>query len=1368
MRGTLLTQDFISQGILSTEAWIAADDGGFEAFVDALAAIYGQVQGTTRLNEAQTEAELIMPTLEALGWTCLPQQQANARGRTDVPDTLLFADREAHDLALAETLPGRRFLHGKAIVESKRWLRPLDRGGQERAESETPSSQMLRYLTRAEAISERAVMWGILTNGRLWRLYWQGARSRSEEFVEFDIASLIGVRGLDADLLVAPTGDAGHTLKAFFLLFSAKSFLPQPGDAQHRTFHQLALEESRHWESRVSNALGKRVFDDIFPALVEALVAADPEARVEARDYRERIKRAALTFLYRLLFVLYAEDRDLLPVRDRRYDDYSLRRIRHDVADRTDRQDVFAAGMHRYWRHLTDLFRAISVGEPTIGLPAYNGGLFDDAREPVLGRIALGDAVVAPLVDALSRESIETGGLRWINYRDLSVQQLGSIYERLLEQAVVVDAFGGVKVEPASFARRITGSYYTHDDLVKLLIVESLGPLVNEKKAQYEARLHELAALGGANEPRRAALEEHDPAVALLGFKVCDPAMGSGHFLVSLVDYLADEILEACVTAATLAAADVPEWHYESPVLARIRGIRTRILANARAGNWTVSEAQLDDRHIVRRMILKRVIHGADKNPMAVELAKLSLWLHTFTVGAPLSFLDHHLRCGDALFGERLGDVVADLRERGDLLAQNDLVNIGMAVHSLNDIGELTDVDIAEVHRSQRLLDDAQQGLQPLRRLLDFWHALRWLAPLDAPKKLRGPRHDAAADLLSGRFGGNLLVLVNDRAHATVEEDKAKAEAINALLDECRALARQEGFLHWELAFPTAWRELETGHPQGGFDLVIGNPPWDRMKLQEVEWFAERRPEIAHQARAADRKRMIAQLQRQEDPLWLDYREAADRADTMARVARASGQYPLLSSGDINVYSLFVERASRLVRRRGIVGLLTPSGIAGDLGAARFFRTISTSGRLSCLYDFENKKNFFPDVHASFKFCALVFGGADRHFERTRCAFYLHRLEQLSDPNRLIPLDAADFAAVNPNTGTAPIFRRRRDADITTRIYRRHPVLVDRSAEFDDPPGRPHALWPVRYLRMFDMTSDSGLFRTPAALEEAGGYRVSANRWRCDGEDYVPLYEGKMVQAYDHRAASVVVNPANLHRPAQPETATHAQHGDPEWLPAPQYWVSEAAARELVSTEWVIGFKDVTAPTNVRTMIASALPFAGFGNTLPLMLRGDDISALSYACLLANLNALALDYCARQKVQGQHLNWFIVEQLPLIAPARFDDPLGAGTVADLVCREVLHLSYTAHDMAPFARDLGHDGAPFAWDPEDRRHRMARLDALFFRLYGLDREDAGYVLDTFPIVREQDEAAFSRYRTRDLVLAYMNALAAGDTDTVVHA
>ncbi len=909
-------------------------------------AAFARVDAATRLNEAQTESELIHPVLRALGWTLLPQEQANIKGRADVPDTLLFATPDAGARALAESQPDRRFIHGHLIVESKRWLRPLDRSSSpERGELETPSSQMLRYLTRAEAVSDRSVMWGILTNGRYWRLYWQGARSRSEEFLEFDLADLAGARGLQGDLL-APATDPTHALRVFFLAFRAAGFLPQAGDAQGRTFHRIALDESRHWEGRVSTALGDRVFTDVFPRLVAALVAADPQARPLERDYREDIKRAALILLYRLLFVLFAEDRDLLPARDRRYDDYSLRRVRQEIADRVDRNDTFAASMRRYWQHLSDLFRAIAVGEPSIGLPAYNGGLFEDAENDVLARVTLGDAVVAPALDALSREVGSDDRRRWINYRDLSVQQLGSIYERLLEQAIEVEPDGQVVVRPASFARRVTGSYYTHDDLVKLLIKESLEPLIGERRTRFIESFERRRNERGSVAARRHALEGDDLAAALLGLKICDPAMGSGHFLVSLVDYLADEVLEASAEAASLVNGLEPEWHYESPVLVRVREIRARILQNARAGQWTVDESQLDDRHVVRRMILKRVIHGADKNPMAVELAKLSLWLHTFTVGAPLSFLDHHLRCGDALFGESLAVVVADLRRRGGLFAENDLVSIGAAVNALNELGEITDVDVAEVHQSQRLLDEAQRALRPLRGLLDLWQAIRWIAPLDAPKRERGEWHAAVADLLSGQFGRNLLVLANDRAHATRIEDAPKAEAINALLDMCRRLATEEAFLHWELAFPTAWRGMESGQPQGGFDVVIGNPPWDRMKLQQVEWFAERRPEIARQARAADRTRMIKALETTGDPLWQAYADAAARAETMAKVARSSGYYPLLSGGDVNLYSLFVERASGIARRDGLVALLVPSGIAGDLGAAKFFRGVSTSGRL--------------------------------------------------------------------------------------------------------------------------------------------------------------------------------------------------------------------------------------------------------------------------------------------------------------------------------------------------------------------------------------------------------------------------------------
>ena len=387
----------------------------------------------------------------------------------------------------------------------------------------------------------------------------------------------------------------------------------------------------------------------------------------------------------------------------------------------------------------------------------------------------------------------------------------------------------------------------------------------------------------------------------------------------------------------------------------------------------------------------------------------------------------------------------------------------------------------------------------------------------------------------------------------------------------------------------------------------------------------------------------------------------------------------------------------------------------------------------------------------------------------------------------MIELSANDFRAVNPNTGTAPIFRNALDAALTTRIYRTRPVLVQHTFEVlrdpvtgsieTGPGGQPlpdpdkatgeNRLYPVRYCNMFHMTNDSGLFHIQAELQAGGWYPVAGGRWKKGEAEMLPLYEGKMVQMYDHRAAGVTINPENLHRPAKPFETTDPQHRDPSFVPPPQFWVPGSEVDAQLSTDWTLGFKHVSAATNVRTMIAAICPRAGFGNSMPLLTHAAPDAAL-VPLLLANLNSMAMDFVLRQKLQGQNLNWFIVEQLPLIAPAAYDAPLTASTVGDFVRGEVLRLSYTAHDLAPFARDLGYDGEPFVWNEEDRRHRMARLDALYFNLYGLSREEAAYVLDTFHIVREQDEVRWNHYRTKELVLGYMNALAAGDTQTVIAA
>ena len=561
------------------------------------------------------------------------------------------------------------------------------------------------------------------------------------------------------------------------------------------------------------------------------------------------------------------------------------------------------------------------------------------------------------------------------------------------------------------------------------------------------------------------------------------------------------------------------------------------------------------------------------------------------------------------------------------------------------------------------------------------------------------------------------------------------------------------------------WQGWQETSPRGGFDAVIGNPPWDRIEQQEVEWFALRDDEIALASTAATRKALIRRKQEAGDELALRYEEVKQHAAELRELARDSGHYPMLSGGRINLYSLFVERAMSLVKPDGVVGLLTPSGIYADKTAAQFFRSVSTSGRVGSIFDFENRRPetdlppFFPDVDSRFKFCALIFGGEERRFDETECAFFIHDTETVDDPERCFTLAPEEFAKVNPNTGTAPVFRTRRDAEITRGIYDRHPVLVEHSE------GKVRRAWPVRFKQgLFNMTSDSHLFRTAAQLNASDFYPVEGNRWKKGDELYLPLYQGRMIGQFDHRANSVRVNPDSTHNPYLSEEVSDEQHADPGFLAQSQFWVpADEVEAELARTPgYTLGFRDIARPTDVRTAIAAIVPRVGFGNTLPLLVDdGTSPPADSLPGMVANLNSLCVDFVVRQKAQGTHLNWYIVEQLPVIFPDDYDRKFGDTTARELVRDHVLRLTYTAYDMRPFAQDLGYDGEPFTWDAAERRHLRARLDALYFHLYGLSKEDAGYVMETFPIVRRQDEAEFGKYRTRDMVLVYMNALSAGD-------
>jgi hypothetical protein len=1302
LQGGLYTQDFLERGICEEAAWKAVTDAEVAATRSQLAALLKKFAAGHKPNEGVTETDLIYPVLAVLGWSdVLVQQQVSTRRRDDVPDALLFADADHKAAAGKEKEPANRYRHGLAVVEAKRWLRALDR-----ADSQgTPSSQMLRYLRRAEEASDGKLEWGILTNGRQWRLYWQGARSRAEEFLELDLPAILGVPGFPLDLFAVGVG-ADHWLRVFILMFRRASFLPA-GSAR-QSFHVEALRQTRKWEAKVAEGLSEQVFGEVFPALVKALAksASDEAGKRPLIDAElESVRRAALTLLYRLLFVLYAEDRRLLPTAHDGYKAYSLDRLRDEIAERLDRNEVLSDRIDTRYGNLRALFGAIDVGDPKLGLPPYNGGLFDPVEHALLDRAHLPDSVLALVVDTLSRRTEGERRLR-INYRDLSVQQLGSIYERLLEYTVVADDDHIATIRPNIFARKGSGSYYTPEELVRLIVARTVGPLLDERQAAFDKALAKLASERRPKADRIAELRAFDPAAAFLALRVCDPAMGSGHFLVTLVDVLADRTLAAMADAELKAGeAFGAEAGYRSPLQERVEGIRARIRERAEQEGWQVADGQLDDRHIVRRMILKRVVYGVDKNPMAVELAKVSLWLHTFTVGAPLSFLDHHLRCGDSLFGEMVRPVEDFLSGRGSLALAAPLKAAKGSARAMAEIEDMSDADLAEVSQSEKSFGDVARATAPLAAFLDFFHGVRWLdrLPKKAKKSGRGMATAAAGDpvvnILDGALGDPVQVATGrgsavpkakpatgqlfgggkpeqtELAHPTINAER-HAEALEVLA-RAQEIAARERFFHWQVAFPGVWEDWESKEPKGGFDAVIGNPPWDRIKLQEVEWFATRRPDIAKQQKAADRARMVAELRKGGDPLYSDFQIAADAAESAARVARQAGYFPKLSGGDVNIYSLFVEKAFALTNRAGLVGLLVPSGIAADKGSAEFFGEIASTGRLAALFDFENRRSrygleaFFPDVDGRLKFSVFVAGGTGRRFQHTSAAFYLQAVEEAVDESRVFAMTAADFRRLNPNTRTAPVFRSRRDAGLVGKIYDKLPILNLHSGK---------KVWPVRSFTMLHMKNDSRFFRTGAEMEKQGCYPVPLGQYKKGSSIFLPLYEGKMIQAYDHRAASVVVNRANLHRPGQPLPATTSQHEDPNWIPTAQYWVAEDQIPYPASFKSVIAYKEITSPTNARTMIAAALGRVATNHKVISIIpdtfsAGPEMAVASSKVsnaigayrdfaplLLSTLNSFVFDFAVRQKMQGTSLSWYIVEQLPFVPTTAYQAKVGTRTV----------------------------------------------------------------------------------------------------------
>lgn len=1171
----------------------------------------------------------------------------------------------------------------------------------------SPHSMLQTYLNRSENH-----LWGFLSNGLRLRILRDNVSLTRQAYVEFDLEAMM----------------SGEVYADFVLLWllchQSRVEGERPAQFWLERWMQTAVEQGtralEQLRDNVQLAIEHLGAGFIAHPHNTALRDRLHSGALDKQDYYRQLLR----LVYRLLFLFVAEDRDLLlhpdaddAARERYIQFYSTRRLR-DLAARL--RGTRHADLYHGLRLVMRLLGAERNGEGrALGLPVLGSYLFSDDAVIDLIDCEIANRDLLDAVRALAfTEDRAVRRLRPIDYKNLGPEELGSVYESLLElhPQLNTDARTFALTTASGHERKTTGSYYTPSSLIHALLDSALDPVLAEARQQ------------GAD--------------AILALKVCDPACGSGHFLIAAAHRLAK------------ALASV-KTHEDEPAPDAVRA--------------------------ALRQVIGSCIYGVDLNPMAVELCKVGLWMEALEPGKPLTFLDHHIQCGNSLLGATPalmargipddafqpieGDdraTVSELRKRNrderkqreagsfqhglwDAQPAVDHAALAAEARAVNALDDETFAGVRAKEARRRALTDKPEYIAA-RLLADAWcAAFVW-------EKTKGFSLPASFPVTF------TAPPITDLLYRRLERDP-HAESMRPLREQVVALREQYQFFHWHVAFHDVFdvpdpvdTDSVTGWT-GGFDVVLGNPPWEHTEIKEKEWFAERSPEIA-QASGAARKTMIAKLQDIDPHLYRAFVSDKRQADGFSHFVRSSGNYPLTGRGRINTYPLFAETARHIVGGAGRVGMIVPSGIATDDTTRFFFQDLMQSRALVSLYDFENREGIFPGVHRSYKFCLLTMAGPDRPATRgAEFVFFALNVADLADEWRRFTLTAEDIALINPNTRTTATFRSKRDAELTKAIYRRVPVLI-RDADSPRPEGEGPGVragnnpWGITFKQgLFNMTSDSHLFRTREELE-AAGWRLVGNRFVRGDEVHLPLYEAKMLHQFDHRWATYEPN-------GDTRDLTDAEKRDPTRFVLPRYWVDARELRKLMPhnyRQWLICFRNVARTTDVRTGLFAVIPIAAVGNSAPVMLTDGTPSALSG--LTANLSAYSFDFVVRQKVGGINFNFYLVQQLPVLPPSTYTP-----TLLDFITPRVLELTYTAWDLQPFAQDVGYDGPPFVWDEERRFLMRCELDALYFHLYGIARDDVDYIMETFPIVKRKDIAAHGEYCTKRTILEMYDEMAA---------
>lgn len=904
--------------------------------------------------------------------------------------------------------------------------------------------------------------------------------------------------------------------------------------------------------------------------------------------------------------------------------------------------------------------------------------------------------------------------------------------------------------------RQSTSSYYTRPDLVQNLIKTTLEPVIKEKIA--------------------AQTTTEEKVKALLNMKVCDAASGSGHIVLAM--------------ARTIA------WY----------------ICTLRTGED--NPASLDYRQALREVI-SRCVYAVDYNPDAVELCKVVLWIEGYCAGKPLSFLDHHIRCGNSVLGvsdlQMLIDGVPDKALTADdkdtlkalkkmnqeaVKAVNGTLDneptlgledsfgvenmsaaqIGLAdkIRFINHLPEDTlEEEIIKQERWKELMESAR--VDCLRRACDIYTSAFY--------------HTVQKDELYKDNGGSNKELLLEAEVPYTKTVMRALQEINAMeclekgkplhtyyrqlsadfKTEVKRMADEQRFFHWCLEFPEVFAANK------GFDVMCGNPPWDKIKVEDKKWFESHgRADIVNAGTASQRKKAIADLPVSDPILYKEYTKALADAEALSRFVRLAGRFDLTATGDIDLYPMFAELCLSFSKEAW--GLVMPTGIAVNESNKAFFSKLIDENRLVSLYDFENREKLF-DIDSTNHFCLLTIGKEQDTPRTVKGGFFLTRLDHLLDPRRIYTLQTSDFARLNPNTKTCPVFRTSRDAKLTAKIYRNSTILYNEITG-ENP-------WNVKFSRMLDMSNDSYLFRTYAQLTAQGATLNGNTFTTVDGETYVPLYEGKMIWHYNHHYGTW---PTEGERPNSINMPSLDELSNPNSCIMPWYWVPLAAVNDRLvnydkegnvvwewQKKWSLCFRAISKPTNERTFVCSPIPNAtGVGHSATLLYA--ERGTMPVASLCAMLSSIVFDYTIRQKVGGKNISTFFVKQFPVLPP----DQIPSTTQWQIVKR-VAELCYFNHDMDGWASELWEEmneeqraelpqlGAqqPWIYNPERRAILQAELDAIFAHLYGLNTEDLRYILDpedvcgkgcineTFRVLKDNEIRQYGEYRTKRLVLEAWN-------------